>query len=167
MLNSIDEKKLRRHAFVRVRNNPGATVEDLKDHVKALTRHVKHDAVIIMADTNDISLNNEGVNKNKPKRDTAAHLKELVHQLRESTFPDCHIAVCQVTARKDKPGIMKDVADLNQKFRLVAQQEQIGIVNTGHFQTTHTGQKGIHPNDAGLDVIYETLGKYIHKVSRL
>jgi len=167
MLNAIDEKELRRHAFVRVRNHPGATVEDLKDHLRAHTRHVKHDAIIIMAGTNDITLNNSEENKGKPKRDTSKHLQELIQLAKENSTPGAHVAVCQVTARKDKQGIMKDVIDLNQKFRHVAQQEQIGFVSTGHFLTSHTGKKGIHPNESGLDVIYNTLEKYVYKVARI
>jgi len=85
MLNAIDEQDLRRNAFVRVRNHPGATVEDLIDHVRAHTRHVKHDGVIIMAGTNDISRNNLEENKNKPKRPTTAHLAELVKDLKQTT----------------------------------------------------------------------------------
>ena len=162
----LTKKELGRHTFVRVKNHPGATVEDLKDHVKANTRHVKHDAVIIMAGANDISLNNREENKGKPKRDTSKHLAELVNLVKDCSQPGAHVAICQVTARKDRPGIMKDVIDLNQKFRHVAQQEKIGFVNTGHFLTSHTGKKGIHPNEEGLEVIYKTLEKYIQKVAR-
>ena len=119
-----------------------------------------------MAGANDISLNYREENKGKPKRDTSKHLAELVNLVKDCSQPGAHVAICQVTARKDRPGIMKDVIDLNQKFRHVAQQEKIGFVNTGHFLTSHTGKKGIHPNEEGLEVIYKTLEKYIQKVAR-
>ena len=167
MLNCLDEKKLRRNAFVRIRSNPGATVEDLQDHLRPLTRHVKHDAVLIMAGTNDISFNNFEGNKDKPKRDTETHMRDLIKQIKETNGPDTHIAICQVTARKDKPGIMRQVNELNEKLRLVAQREQVEFVNTSHFRQDHTGQKGIHPNRQGADVLHKTLDKYVYRVSRL
>ena len=167
MLNCIDEKDMRRDAFVHVRNHPGATVEDLADHVRAHTRHMKHEGVIIMAGTNDISINNLNENKDTPKRDTSTHMQELVKQIKACTSPDTHIAICQVTARKDKSWIMRDVSELNQKFKLLAQREQIGYVNTGHYKQEHCGKKGVHPTDDGIDIIFETLEKYVRKISRL
>ena len=167
MLNCIDEQDLREDAFVRVRNHPGATVEDLLDHTRAHTRTIKHDAVIIMAGTNDISANNMKENKDKPKSDIVTHMHYLIKQLKASTSPNAHIAICQITARKDKPNIMKDVSELNHQLRQVAQREQIGFVNTSHFLPRHTGKKGVHPNDDGLEIIYSTLEKYVRKVSHL
>ena len=82
MLNSIDEKQMRRDAFVRVRNYPGATVEDLIDHTCAHIHHVQHDGVIMMAGHNDISINNYDENKNKAKRDTIAHYQSLIRQIK-------------------------------------------------------------------------------------
>lgn len=120
-----------------------------------------------MAGTNDISANSMKENKDKPKRDTVAHMHDLVKQLKASTAPNAHIAICQITARKDKPDIMKDVGELNQQLRQVAQREQIGFVNTSHFLQRHTGKKGVHPNDDGLEIIYNTLEKYVRKVSHM
>ena len=164
MLNCIDEKDLRRNAFVRVRNHPGATVEDMGDHIRAHTRNTKHDAVIIMAGQNDISLNNQKENINKPKRKTADHMTKLIHQVKQSA-PDAHIAIVQVTARKDKKGIMKQVIELNQELKQVVQREQVGFVSTSFYQTEHCGMKGVHPNAKGVDLLYETLDKYVHKIS--
>ena len=164
MLNCIDEKDLRRNAFVRVRNHPGATVEDMGDHIRAHTRNTKHDAVIIMAGQNDISLNNQKENINKPKRKTADHMTKLIHQVKQSA-PDAHIAIVQVTARKDKKGIMKQVIELNQELKQVVQREQVGFVSTSFYQTEHCGMKGVHPNAKGVDLLYETLDKYVRKIS--
>ena len=164
MLNCLDEKDMRRDAFVRIRNHPGATVEDLVDHVRAHTRHVKHDGIIIMAGQNDISRNQD---KNSPKRDTMAHMQELVKQLKACSPTNAHIALCQVTARKDKPGIMKDVSEMNQQYKQFAQREQIGFVSTSHFEPRHTGKKGVHPNERGIDILFDTLSKYVNKISRL
>ena len=168
MLNAIDEKELRRDAFVRVRNHPGATIQDLIDHARAHTRNIKHDGVIIMAGTNDASLNNLEENKNKESRPTTTHLSELINDLKRTLPAQSHIAVCQITARKDSAKAMKDVHRMNAEFKLLAEREHIGYVNTSHFTARdHTGKKGVHPNDKGLDVLYTTLEKYVSKISRL
>ena len=168
MLNAIDEKELRRDAFVRVRNHPGATMEDLIDHARAHTRNVKHDGVIIMGGTNDVSLNNLEENKNKAPRPTATHLSALINDLKQTLPAESHIAVCQITARKDNAKANKDVQQMNDAFKLLAEREHIGYVNTSHFTARdHTGKKGVHPNDKGLDILYSTLEKYVRKMSRL
>ena len=159
MLNPIDEKELRRDAFVRVRNHPGATVEDMSDHLRAHTRNIKHDAIIFMAGQNDIS-------RNIPSKQTAENLTKLIQQAKQSAAPNAHIAIMQVTARKDKKGIMNKVNELNREFRQVAQREQVGFVNTSFYQPEHCGMKGVHPNNKGVDILYQTFEKYIHKISR-
>jgi len=128
---------------------------------------VKHDGVIIMAGTNDLSINNRDENKSNPKRDTSTHMQDLIKQIRSCTSPETHIAICQITARKDKPGIMKDVNELNQKLKLLAQREQVGFVSTSYFKQEHCGKKGVHPSEDGIDIIFETLEKYVRKISRL
>lgn len=167
MLNVINEQDLRRDAFVRVRNHPGATIEDLIDHVRAHTRHVKHDGVIIMAGTNDISLNNLDENKSKPNRPTTTHLSELIKELKQTLPAESHVAICQITARKDSAKAMQGVNKLNAEFKLLAEREHIGYVNTSHFTKDHTGKKGVHPNERGLDELHNTFEKYVHKISRL
>ena len=159
MLNPIDEKELRRDAFVRVRNHPGATVEDMSDHLRAHTRNVKHDAIIFMAGQNDIS-------RNIPSKQSAENLTKLIQQAKQSAAQNAHIAIMQVTARKDKKGIMNKVNELNREFRQVAQREQVGFVNTSFYQPEHCGIKGVHPNGKGVDILYETFEKYIRKISR-
>ena len=167
MLNCIDETELRRDAFVRVRNHPGATIEDLIDHARAHTRHVKHDGVIIMAGTNDISQNNMEANKNKPNRPTTAHLSELIKELKQQLPAESHIAICQITSRKDSVKAAKDVQRMNEEFKLLAEREHIGFVHTSQFTKDHTGKKGVHPNDRGIDKLHETFEKYVRKISKL
>ena len=91
-------------------------------------------------------------------------MTNLIHQVKQSA-PDAHIAIVQVTARKDKKGIMKQVIELNQELKQVVQREQVGFVSTSFYQTEHCGMKGVHPNAKGVDLLYETLDKYVRKIS--
>ena len=54
LLNGIDENGLSRHHVVKVKNHPGANMEDIADHIKPDTRR-KPDLLIIHAGTNDIT----------------------------------------------------------------------------------------------------------------
>ena len=167
MLNCVDETELRRDAFVRVRNHPGATIQDMIDHARAHTRHVKHDAAIIMAGANDISINNMEENKEKPPLATADHLTTLIRELKQQLPAGAHIALCQMTVRDDSAKASNDVRELNAKFKLIAEREHIGFVNTSQFTKEHLGKKGLHPNPRGVGKLHDTLEKYIRKVSRL
>ena len=80
---------------------------------------------------------------------------------------EAHIAVCQITARKDATKAAKDVQKLNAEFKLLAEREHIGYVNTSQFTKYHTGKKGVLPNERGLDKLHETFEKYIRKISYL
>ena len=62
---------------------------------------------------------------------------------------------------------MSDVQKLNAEFKLIAEREHIGFANTSQFTKDHTGRKGVHPNDKGLDKLQSTFEKYVRKISRL
>ena len=61
---------------------------------------------------------------------------------------------------------MKQVNELNHQLRSVAQQEQVGFVSTSYYQPEHCGAKGVHPNQKGVDILYDTLDKYVRKIAR-
>ena len=120
-----------------------------------------------MAGTNDISQNNIEANKDKPNRPTTAHLSELIKELKQQLPAESHIAICQITSRKDSVKAAKDVQRMNEEFKLLAEREHIGFVHTSQFTKDHTGKKGVHPNDRGIDKLHETFEKYVRKISKL
>ena len=157
MLNEIKASEMRRHHNVQVRNHPGATSEDMLYHIKAHARK-KPDAVIVTVGHNDISDNRN--NTQRQKIDSCDNLQRIIRELKNQV-PGIHVSICELTMRRDHPGIMKDVDLLNQKFRQLAQREQIGFVQTNTFSIDHLGKRGLHPNGWGKQKLRDILKNYI------
>ena len=80
---------------VRVKNHPGATAEDICDHLKSEIRK-KPDVVIIHAGTNDLTNNSKSLENYK-------RIADLVR----SKLPNRKLAKSNVITRKDKNEIDK------------------------------------------------------------
>ena len=102
LLNGIDEKGLSRHHIVKVKNHPGANMEDIADHIKQAVRR-KPDILIIHAGTNDKNIN------------TIEVLKTTIKSVKEES-PETKIAVSTLLTRRDKPSMYKKVQDINRKI---------------------------------------------------
>lgn len=161
MLNNIDEKNMRQHHFVRVRNHPGATSEDLVHHVRPHLRK-QPDAMILLVGHNDIS-----ENCNKRKEDpinSVESVRQIIRETRESN-PECQIALCQLTPRTDIKGIMKDVNNLNRQYALLAQREAIVLVKMDKFTVNDLGRGGLHPTDrTGKPAIANILKQFVRNL---
>ena len=165
LLNNVDEQKMRRDAFVRVRNHPGATMQDMIDHVRAHTRHVSHDAAIILAGANDVSINN--MDSNKPKLMTEDHLTTLIRELKQQLPNGAPITICQMLVRDDSAKAASDAKELNAKFKMIAQREQVEFLETKQFKKEHLGKKGLHPSASGVHKLSEILRDHIKKISQV
>ena len=98
ILNGIDQHGLSNESFkVRVKNHPGATTEDICDHLKPEIRK-KPDVIIIHAGTNDLTNNSKSLENYK-------HMADSVR----SKLPNCKLAISNVITRKDKNEIDKKV----------------------------------------------------------
>ena len=80
---------------VRVKNHPGATTEDICDHLKSEIRK-KPDVVIIHAGTNDLTNNSKSLENYK-------RIADLVR----FKLPNRKLAMSNVITRKDKNEIDK------------------------------------------------------------
>ena len=165
LLNNVDEQKMRRDAFVRVRNHPGATMQDMIDHVRAHTRHVSHDAAIILAGANDVSINN--MDSNKPKLMTEDHLTTLIRELKQQLPNGAPITICQMLVRDDSAKAASDAKELNAQFKMIAQREQVEFLETKQFKKEHLGKKGLHPSASGVHKLSEILRDHIKKISQV
>lgn len=166
MLNNIDEKLMRAHNFVRVRNHPGATTEDLLHHMRPHIRKTL-DSVILLAGHNDITENRKDSAMGGRKDNlinSAESMRSVIREIRQS-HPDCQIAICQLTVRNDRAGIMKDVNRINREYAQLAQREQVDLVKMDKFTDQHLGQGGIHPTDRkGKPALAGILTDYVAKL---
>ena len=107
LLNNIVGKGLQKdhHNKVKVRSHPGATTRDIIDHVRPVARK-KPDKIILMAGTNDLTINNV---------DYIQNLKDILLAIRELS-PETSLAVTSIPIRRDIPNNGQKVADFNNKL---------------------------------------------------
>ena len=97
-MNGIDQHGLSNESFkIRVKNHPGATTEDICDHLKPEIRK-KRDVVIIHAGTNDLTNNSKSLENYKRMTDSVRF-----------KLPIWKLAISNVITRKDKNEINKKV----------------------------------------------------------
>ena len=95
-MNDIDQHGVPNESFkVRVKNDPGATTEDICNPLKSKIRK-KPNVVIIHAGTNDLTNDSKSL-KNYMR----------VADLVRSKLPNCKLAISKVITRKDKKEIEK------------------------------------------------------------
>ena len=100
ILNGIDEHGSSNQSFkVRIKNHPGATAEDIYNHLKSEIRK-KPDVVIIHVGTNDLANNSISLSLESCK-----HMADSIR----SKLPNSKPGISNVIARKDKNEIDKGV----------------------------------------------------------
>ena len=97
---------------VRVKNHPGATTEDICDHLKPEIRN-KPDAVIIHAGTNDVTDNSKSLENYKRMADSV-----------KSKLSNCKLAISNVITRKVKNKIDNTVETFNIKLSKFAKRKK-------------------------------------------
>ena len=137
LLNGIDEKGLSRHHIIKVKNHPGANMEDIADHVRPVIRR-KPDLLIIHAGTNDLT---KGIN-------TAEVLRETITFIKKES-PETQIAVSTLITRHDKPGMDKKVQDINRKIKVLCVEEKVKIIDNSNLDEYCLGRGKLHLNRKG------------------
>ena len=111
LLNNIAGKGLQKdhHNKVKVRSHPGTTTRDIIDHVRPVARK-KPDKIILMAGTNDLTINNV---------DYIQNLKDILLAIRELS-PETSLAVTSIPIRRGIPNSDHKVAGFNNKLKTFA-----------------------------------------------
>ena len=152
ILNGISEKGLtKKNHIVKVRPHPGATTEDLVDHIKPVARR-KPNMVILHIGTNDLT---NGVN-------TQGKLQEVMDILR-SESKDTDIVVSSVVTRKDKNGMPNKVSSLNNGLKTLCMRNQIEFIDNSNLDVSCLGMKKLHLNKKGNSYLANNFNKYLEK----
>lgn len=122
---------------MKVRPHPGATTEDLVDHIKPVARR-KPNMVILHIGSNDLTT---GIN-------TQEKLLEVIDILR-SESKDTKIAVLSVVTRKDKNGMPNKVCNLNSSLKTLCIRNQIEFIDNHNLDDSCLGIKRLHLNKKG------------------
>eukprot|EP00112_Aurelia_sp_Birch-Aquarium-sp1_P003980 Seg1450.32 transcript_id=Seg1450.32/GoldUCD/mRNA.D3Y31 product="hypothetical protein" protein_id=Seg1450.32/GoldUCD/D3Y31 len=140
ILNGISEFGLKRKHNVKVRAHPGASMQDIKDHIRPVIRG-KPDCVVIHAGTNDLTKN----------VDTQEMIRDLVEESKQES-PTTKIVLSSLTIRKDvknNPGIEQKLHKLNLKMKNLAKELSIGWMDNSNIDTSCLGFSMLHLNKKG------------------
>ena len=152
ILNGINEKGLtKKNHTVKVRPHPGATTEDLVDHIKPVARR-KPNMVILHIGSNDLT---NGVN-------TQEKLLEVIDILRKES-KDTKIVVSSVVTRKDKNGMPNKVSSLNSSLKTLCIRNQIEFIDNCNLDDSCLGVKRLHLNKKGNSYLANNCNKFLEK----
>ena len=132
LLNGIEESKLSSKGNIKVRNYPGATTEDLKDHANPTIRK-KVDLIIIHAGTNDIT----------KKSDTIPNLQAIVNNIKRKSA-NTKIAISSLITRKDSRKNENGVLKLNNELKAFCDDNLLSFINNDNIDESCLGVKKLH-----------------------
>ena len=152
ILNGISEKGLtKKNHIVKVRPHPGATTEDLVDHIKPVARRTPN-MVVPHIGSNDLT---NGVN-------TQEKLQGVIDILR-SESKDTDIVVSSVVTRKDISGMPNKVSSLNNGLKTLCIRNQIEFIDKSNLDVSCLGMKKLHLNKTGNLYLANNCNKYLEK----
>ena len=150
ILNNINGIGISKYGNVKVLPYPGATSEDLKDHVQPSLRR-RPDALILHIGTNDIT---KGI-------DTIANLQTIVSRVRRRSS-NTRLTVSSVLIRHDQPNIEFKVKKLNADLQSFCDENRVAFLSNGNIDDTCLGKGQLHPNKKGKAFLAKNLINFIN-----
>ena len=133
---------------MKVRPHPGATSEDLIDHIKPVARR-KPDTVVLHIGTNDLT---NDIN-------TPEKLQEVVDILqRESN--ETKIALSSLVTRSDKSNLQLKVSTLNTSLKVFCAKNPIDLIDNSNLDVSCLGAKKRHLNRKGNSYLANNFTRY-------
>ena len=152
LLNGISENGLRSKHNVKCRPHSGASSQDMIDFIKPYLRK-KPDAIILHCGTNDLT---KGVN-------TIESLEKIVQTAKtESEWTE--LVISGLVTRRDKPGMIKKVADLNSRVKDFCRNQQIKFLDNSNLNDACLAAKKLHLNKRGNSYLANNFLKVISEL---
>ena len=149
-IQSVCEDRLRRKThLVKVRNFPGANVEDMRHNLIRLIRK-KPSHLIIHTGTNDAKKFTS-----REILDQLLYLKKIVSE----QVTDCKVIISTPTVRSDDGKAGLTVSQLTNQLR----QLKTGIVDNTNITSRYIGIKGLHLNFSGTTQLAKNFANIIKK----
>ena len=133
IFDTIMGKQNPRHYYV-VKGFPGATVSDMEDYVKPITRK-SPDKVILHIGTNDL--------KNSIPKVIADSIMNLCTQIKEDS-PTTMVGVSALLTRNDNPVLATKVKQVNLILDNYCQTNKLPFLRNANINTSHLNNKGLH-----------------------
>ena len=118
---------------------PGATVEDMEDFIKPITRKSPN-KVILHVGTNDL--------KNSTPKVIADSILNLTTQIKEDS-PNTMVGVSALLDRNDCPKLATKVKQVNLILDNYCQVNKIPFLRNANINTSHLNRRGLHLNKLG------------------
>ena len=131
MLHGIDEKKMSKNGFVKVRCFPGSNMQPLISK--------RPSTVVIHVGTNDAGIKGATADK---IIDKLLDLKKKI----ETKLPEATVVISTPLKRNDKVGAGQIIETLNKKIRGL----RLSIVDNANIDSQDLGRKGLHLNARGV-----------------
>ena len=125
--------------FYIVKSFSGATLADMSDFVKPLTRR-KPDKLIMHVGTNDL--------KHSPPRHIAESIVNLVTNINDES-PETKVGISTLMIRNDNNNISVKVNQVNCILKDICSQRKIPLFVNTNIISTHLNSKGLHLNRQG------------------
>ena len=127
------------HYFI-VKPFPGATVSDMEDFVKPLTRRTP-DKMILHVGTNDLR------SHSTPKV-IADSIVNIVTQVKEDS-PDTDVGISAILVRTDNHNLAAKAIEVNTILKGYCCRNRIPFLSNSNMNASHLNMKGLHLNRHG------------------
>ena len=141
ILNGIQENGLKKTHNVKVRAHPGATTEDLVDHLNPILRK-KTDLIIFHGGTNDLT--NEV--------DTTRNIDRVVQCIMKKS-PNTKLAISGIIARYDRKDLLKKVEEMNAKLANITNIHNIDFIDNKNLKEKDLSARKLHLNKGGNSIL--------------
>ena len=137
------------HYYI-VKPFPGATVTDMEDFIKPLTRKCP-DKMILHVGTNDL--------KSTTARNIADSIINLVTQIKEDS-PATSVGVSGLLLRTDNVELAHRAREVNSVLNAYCNRNRIAFFHNTNICAEHLNMKGLHLNKQGTTLLQENFRQF-------
>jgi lysophospholipase L1-like esterase len=138
--------------LVKIKTHPGATTDDLIDHLNPVLRR-KPDVIIIHGGTNDLTND----------VDTAKNIERIIRNVKRVS-PKTSLVLSSVVVRKDREDLAKKVIELNEKLKAITDEYKIEFLDNDNITDKYLNSKKLHLNKNGLSMLAKNILGYINSI---
>ena len=137
MLSGIEERRIaKRNRKVKVKNFPGATIDDMYDYIKPLLKKCPDNIILHVGTNNTV---------NEPSKIVLGKLLDLKKFI-EHTLPESNVVISNLITRIDNGKASLTVTKTNEHLHGL----QMDIIDNGNITSNELNKGGLHLNPRGL-----------------
>lgn len=142
-----------KHNRVIINSFPGATADDMTDHIKPVIRR-KPNKIILHVGTNNLEKDEVNVVTDKIVN---------VCQLIEQELPECEIAISELTPRNDSPALESNRKEVNKSLKAFCRTRDWSVISHNNISETGLNSRGLHLNRRGISTLARDFNTFIRE----